>query len=47
MDGHRRFIEAGPGSCAGTDHEAVLKAVARRLKGLETALRGDAVGGLL
>jgi hypothetical protein len=41
------FIEAGPGSCAGTDHEAVFKAVARRLRGEEPDLEGDAVGGRL
>jgi hypothetical protein len=41
------FIEAGPGSCAGTDHEAVFKAVARRLRGEQPALPGDAVGGPL
>jgi hypothetical protein len=47
LDGRWWFIEAGPGSCAGTDHEAVFKAVARRLRGEESELRGDAVGGLL
>jgi hypothetical protein len=41
------FIEAGPGSCAGTAHETVFKAVASRLRGEEPSLRGDAVGGLL
>jgi hypothetical protein len=41
------FIEAGPGSCAGTDHEAVFKAVANRLKGEQTYLPADAVGGPL
>jgi hypothetical protein len=41
------FIEAGPGSCAGTAHEAVFKAVARRLRGEEPTLRGEAVGGPL
>src|SRR5436309_1093762 len=46
-DGHWWFIEAGPGSCAGTGHEAVFKAVARRLRGEEPELRGDAVGGPL
>ena len=39
------FIEAGPGSCAGTAHEAVFKAVASRLRGEELPLRSDAVGG--
>ena len=33
QDGRWWFIEAGPGSCAGTGHEAVFKAVARRLRG--------------
>ncbi len=41
------FIEAGPGSCAGTEHEAVFKAVARKLRGEVPALPGDRVGGLL
>jgi hypothetical protein len=41
------FIEAGPGSCAGTGHEAVFKAVARRLRGDELEVQGDAVGGPL
>ena len=31
VDNRWWFIEAGPGSCAGTGHEAVFKAVARRL----------------
>lgn len=40
------FIEAGPGSCAGTDHEAVFKAVAERLRGsVSGKLSGDNVGG--
>jgi hypothetical protein len=39
------FIEAGPGSCAGTAHESVFKAVASRLRGEELPLRSDAVGG--
>src|SRR5262249_45745425 len=47
LDGRWWLIEAGPGSCAGTDHESVFKAVARRLRGEESAWRGDAVGGLL
>jgi len=41
------FIEAGPGSCAGTDHKAVFNAVADRLKGEQTYLPADAVGGPL
>jgi hypothetical protein len=47
VDGRWWFIEAGPGSCAGTAHEGVFKAVARRLRGEEVELQGDAVGGLL
>jgi len=47
VDGRWWFIEAGPGSCAGTGHEAVFKAVARRLQGEEPELHGDALGGLL
>jgi hypothetical protein len=46
-NGSWSFIEAGPGSCAGTEHEAVFKAVAGRLKGESIDVRGDAVGGLL
>lgn len=46
-DGQWRFIEAGPGSCAGTGHEAVFKAVARRLRGECLAWPADAVGGPL
>lgn len=40
------FIEAGPGSCAGTAHESVFKAVASRLRGEDLPTRSDAVGGL-
>ena len=47
VDGRWWFIEAGPGSCAGTGHEAVFKAVARKLRGEETALAESAVGGRL
>jgi hypothetical protein len=39
------FLEAGPGSCAGTAHEAVFKAVAARLQGTERPLPADDVGG--
>lgn len=40
------FIEAGPGSCAGTAHEAVFKAVAERLRGNDGwTSSGDDVGG--
>jgi hypothetical protein len=41
------FIEAGPGSCAGTAHEGVFKAVAARLRGDVVACPSDAAGGLL
>jgi hypothetical protein len=47
VDGRWWFIEAGPGSCAGTGHETVFKAVALRLRGEESELQGDAVGGRL
>jgi hypothetical protein len=47
VDGRWWFIEAGPGSCAGTGHEAVFKAVARKLRGEESEIRVDEVGGLL
>jgi hypothetical protein len=40
------FIEAGPGSCAGTAHEAVFKAVAGRLRGELQKVQSDAVGGI-
>ena len=46
-DGRWWFIEAGPGSCAGTAHDAAFKAVARRLRGEKVELRADAVGGPL
>ena len=39
------FIEAGPGSCAGTAHERVFKTVASRLRGEELLLQSDSVGG--
>lgn len=41
------FIEAGPGSCAGTAHEAVFKAVASRLRDENVTPFSDAVGGVL
>lgn len=41
------FIEAGPGSCAGTAHEQVFKAVARRIGGEAADFEADAVGGPL
>jgi hypothetical protein len=46
-DGRWYFIEAGPGSCAGTDHEAVFKAVAGWLRADEPLLQPDRVGGPL
>jgi hypothetical protein len=47
VDGRWRFIEAGPGSCAGTAHERVFKAVATALLGRREELQDDAVGGRL
>jgi hypothetical protein len=47
LDGRWWFIEAGPGSCAGTAHEGVFKIVAGWLRGDEVRLMGDAVGGPL
>ena len=47
VDGRWWFIEAGPGSCAGTGHEQVFKAVARRLRGETCELQGDRIGGAL
>jgi hypothetical protein len=40
------FIEAGPVSCAGTAHEGVFRAVARRLVGRLSEEVADVVGGL-
>jgi hypothetical protein len=45
-DGSWWFIEAGPGSCAGTAHESVFKAVACRLRGEAVECEGDDVGGV-
>lgn len=39
------FIEAGPGSCAGTAHERVFKSVASRLRGERNGFAGDGTGG--
>jgi hypothetical protein len=47
VDGCWWFIEAGPGSCAGTGQEAVFKAVARRLRGEPVELAANTLGGLL
>lgn len=46
-DGDWCFIEAGPGSCAGTSHEAVFKSVARRLMGDTSLPLADRLGGPL
>jgi hypothetical protein len=40
------FIEAGPGSCVGTAHEAVFKAVAGKLVGLSSPFIADDCSGL-
>ena len=40
------FIEAGPGSCAGTAHEQVFKSVAARLGGDRYEFTGDNTGGV-
>jgi hypothetical protein len=45
-DGHWPLIEAGPGSCAGTAHEGVFKAVAALLMGGSVAEPGDEFGGM-
>jgi hypothetical protein len=47
VDGRWWLIEAGPGSCAGTAHEAVFKVVARRLRGERVPLRAGQLGGPL
>jgi hypothetical protein len=47
LDGHWWFIEAGPGSCAGTRHEKVFKGVARRLRGETEDFQADVLGGPL
>ena len=39
------FLEAGAGSCSGTAHEAVFKAIAQELMHRPMNLTGDAVGG--
>jgi hypothetical protein len=40
------FIEAGPGSCAGTAHEQVFKSVASRLRGEHDCFAGNDTGGV-
>lgn len=47
LDGCWWFIEAGPGSCAGTDHECVFKAMARRVRSEAHELLPNEVGGPL
>lgn len=44
--GRWHFLEAGPGSMAGTAHEAIFKAVAERLRGGSCGFSGNAVGGI-
>jgi hypothetical protein len=39
------FLEAGPGSAAGTAHQNVFQYVARRLRGETPPPVGDVVGG--
>jgi hypothetical protein len=46
QEGHWVFIEAGPGSCAGTAHEQVFKSVAAKLVGESLPIPANAVGGL-
>lgn len=41
------FLEAGPGSAAGTGHEQVFKFVAERLRGTASKIESDTVGGPL
>jgi hypothetical protein len=38
------FLEAGPGSVAGTAHKAVFKYVAERIRGGDACCLGDAIG---
>jgi hypothetical protein len=45
INGDWLFIEAGPGSCAGTAHEHVFKAVACQLRGDSWRITSDSVGG--
>ena len=45
MHGQWIFIEAGPGSCAGTAHEQVFKSVAARLSSRRFAFTADDTGG--
>jgi hypothetical protein len=40
------FIEAGAGSCAGTGHEGVYKAVASRLMGVSSTFESNETGAL-
>jgi hypothetical protein len=41
------FLEAGPGSAAGTGHEGVFKTVASALCGKQYPIQDDAVGGVV
>src|SRR5262245_41982557 len=45
VEGQWSFIEAGPGSCAGTSHEHVFKAVAAKLLGQQVEVPQSDVGG--
>lgn len=46
VDGQWFFLEAGPGSCAGTGHEQVFKSVALRLAGEEYEPFESKYGGI-
>ena len=41
------FIQAGPGTCAGTAHQGVFRAVAARLQGRTIGCAANACGGIL
>jgi hypothetical protein len=45
VSGEWLFIEAGPGSCAGTAHETVFKSVASALQGVRRPIPRSDVGG--
>jgi len=45
--GNWAFIEAGPGSCAGTAHESVFKAVVHKLLGHASPPFASTTGGPL
>ena len=44
-NGKWTFIEAGPGSCAGTGHEEIFKSVACKLLGRKYVFAGNKIGG--